>query len=65
MTAKTTVEDVKKDIADKVGIRDFNRIGLFYPPGKKTLKDRLAYVLSEPDVTNTGELYVKDLGKAG
>jgi very-long-chain enoyl-CoA reductase len=60
---ETTVEDIKVLIARQARIRDHNRIGLFYPSTKKTLKDRKAKIVEEEDVMSTGELLVKDLGK--
>jgi len=57
-----TVEDAKKLIAQKSGISDFNRIGLFDPTTKKILKNRKALVCDEPGVASASELVVKDLG---
>ncbi|KAK6066185.1 3-oxo-5-alpha-steroid 4-dehydrogenase [Seiridium cupressi] len=54
-----TVEDAKMAIARKVGLSDYNRVGLFDPSTKKTLKDRKA-VLS---TLQYSELLVKDLGQ--
>ncbi|KAH8678150.1 steroid alpha reductase family protein [Xylariales sp. PMI_506] len=53
-----TVEDAKIVLARKLGIADHNRIGLFDPTTKKTLKNRLAPV-AELGYT---ELLIKDLG---
>lgn len=58
----TTVEDVKVQIARAAGIKDHNRIGLFDPTTKKTLKDRQALVREIEPVVNAGEIMVKDLG---
>jgi very-long-chain enoyl-CoA reductase len=63
VSTDTTVEEVKKLIAKTTGIKDFNRVGLFYPSTKKTLKDRLARIGDEKDVVDAGEMLVKDLGK--
>ena len=57
-----TVEDVKILIASKTGFDDHNRIGLFDPTTKKTLKNRKAQIGEESGVVSTGELVVKDLG---
>ncbi|KAK0651612.1 3-oxo-5-alpha-steroid 4-dehydrogenase-domain-containing protein [Cercophora newfieldiana] len=57
-----TVEDVKILIAKKTGFSDYNRIGLFDPTTKKTLKNRKAQISEEQGVVSTGELMVKDLG---
>ncbi|KAF7540034.1 hypothetical protein G7054_g1697 [Neopestalotiopsis clavispora] len=58
LSATATVEDAKAIIAKKVGLSDHNRVGLFDPATKKTLKDRKA-VLS---TLSYSELLVKDLG---
>jgi very-long-chain enoyl-CoA reductase len=60
---ETPVEAVKIYIAKKVGIKDHNRIGLFDPTTKKTLKDRKATIASQDAVIQAGELLVKDLGE--
>ncbi|KAL1865846.1 hypothetical protein VTK73DRAFT_5025 [Phialemonium thermophilum] len=57
-----TVEDVKITIARQTGVSDFNRIGLFDPVTKKTLKNRKALIRDHESVVSTGELLVKDLG---
>ncbi|KAK5997985.1 putative enoyl reductase [Cladobotryum mycophilum] len=57
-----TVEDLKKAIAKQSGISDFNRIGLFDPATKKTLKNRKALVTEEKTLIDAGEVLVKDLG---
>lgn len=41
---------------------DPNRVGLFDPSNKKTLKDRRAVMADEPAVAATGQVLVKDLG---
>ncbi|KKA26677.1 hypothetical protein TD95_001612 [Thielaviopsis punctulata] len=57
-----TVEDLKALISKQCGISDKNRIGLFYPTTKKTLKDRKALIAHEADVIAKKEILVKDLG---
>ncbi|RSL46626.1 hypothetical protein CEP54_013762 [Fusarium duplospermum] len=58
----TTVEDVKIMIAKAAGISDHNRIGLYDPSTKKTLKNRKARISDEPAVVAAGETLVKDMG---
>ncbi|PQE12481.1 3-oxo-5-alpha-steroid 4-dehydrogenase protein [Rutstroemia sp. NJR-2017a BBW] len=43
---KTTVQDVKEQLAKQAGGWDPNRFGLFDPTTKKILKDRKALVLN-------------------
>lgn len=62
ITSETTVEEIKIAIAKATGFTDPNRIGLFYPSTKKTLKNRKARIVDEKDVTDAGEVLVKDLG---
>lgn len=62
MPAGATVEDVKALIAKAAKIGDFNRVGLYNPETKKTLKDRQARIEDEPAVIAAGEVVVKDLG---
>lgn len=57
-----TVEDAKMVIARQIGFSDYNRVGLFDPSTKSTLKNRRALLRDEAGVTSTGELVVKDLG---
>ncbi|KAL2256421.1 hypothetical protein VTK26DRAFT_1700 [Humicola hyalothermophila] len=57
-----TVEDAKIAIARQAGLGDFNRVGLFDPATKKTLKDRKALLRDLSGVMSAGELIVKDLG---
>ncbi|KAK4122800.1 hypothetical protein N657DRAFT_574982 [Parathielavia appendiculata] len=57
-----TVEDAKIVIARQAGIKDFNRIGVYDPVSKETLKNRKARVRDEAGVAKTAELVVKDLG---
>lgn len=64
MDPSTTVEDLKILIAKKAGISDHNRIGIFDTKTKKTLKDRKARLANEEAVVSSGEVLVKDLGKA-
>ncbi|KAK1240735.1 hypothetical protein MKX07_006168 [Trichoderma sp. CBMAI-0711] len=62
LPADATVEDVKKLIAKEAGFSDYNRIGLFYPSTRKTLKDRKALIAEDKEVADAGEVLVKDLG---
>jgi very-long-chain enoyl-CoA reductase len=62
VSANTTVEDLKILVARQAGIKDHNRIGLFDPAAKKTLKNRKAAIGSENAVVAAGEVLVKDLG---
>ncbi|KAL1895174.1 Very-long-chain enoyl-CoA reductase [Ceratocystis pirilliformis] len=57
-----TVEDVKALVSKQCGIHDRNRIGLYYPTSKKTIKDRKALISNETEIMTTGEMMVKDLG---
>lgn len=63
MSANATVEELKVLIAKQAKISDYNRIGLYDPSTKKTLKDRKARVVDEKAVIEAGEVLVKDLGK--
>lgn len=63
LPADGTVEDLKKQIANAARISDYNRIGIFNPATKRTLKDRKAKLANEKDVITAGEVLVKDLGK--
>lgn len=58
----TTVEQAKIAIARQCGVKDHNRIGLFFPDGRKTLKDKAALVKDHESVMSAGKLLVKDLG---
>ncbi|KAI1195260.1 3-oxo-5-alpha-steroid 4-dehydrogenase-domain-containing protein [Nemania serpens] len=57
-----TVEYAKKEIARATNTSDFNRIGIFDPVSKKTLKDRNALLREQEPVVKHGEIMVKDLG---
>ncbi|KAI0436913.1 3-oxo-5-alpha-steroid 4-dehydrogenase-domain-containing protein [Xylaria telfairii] len=57
-----TVEFAKKAIASATKTSDFNRIGIFDPVSKKTLKDRNAVVREQEPVMKHKEIIVKDLG---
>ncbi|KAI8955802.1 3-oxo-5-alpha-steroid 4-dehydrogenase-domain-containing protein [Xylaria longipes] len=57
-----TVEFAKKEIASATKTSDFNRIGIFDPVSKKTLKDRNAVVREQEPVMKHKEIIVKDLG---
>lgn len=62
MPQGATVDAVKVVVARQCGFSDHNRIGLYNPATKKTLKDRNAVVLEDADVATAKELLVKDLG---
>ncbi|KJZ80447.1 hypothetical protein HIM_00297 [Hirsutella minnesotensis 3608] len=62
LASDATVEDLKRLIAREAKMGDFNRVGLFDPSTKKTLKNRKARVADEPGVASAGEVLVKDLG---
>lgn len=49
-------------IAKQVGFSDYNRVGIYDPSTKKTLKNRMARISEEPGVTAANEVLVKDLG---
>jgi very-long-chain enoyl-CoA reductase len=51
-------------VARQAGIKDYNRIGLYDPSTKKTLKNRKAAIATEDAVVKAGEVLVKDLGKS-
>jgi len=57
-----TVEDVRKAVAQKSGVRDSNRVGLFDPQTKKTIKDKAARIGDQEAVVAEGRLLVQDLG---
>lgn len=59
----TTVEDVKRLVANLAGGKDPNRMGLF-PPEKKasSLKDRKALIIEQKEIMDAGAIAVKDLG---
>ncbi|KAI1157598.1 3-oxo-5-alpha-steroid 4-dehydrogenase-domain-containing protein [Nemania serpens] len=57
-----TVEHAKKEIARATKTSDFNRIGIFDPVSKKTLKDRNALLREQEPVMKHGAIVVKDLG---
>ncbi|PHH90603.1 hypothetical protein CDD83_3162 [Cordyceps sp. RAO-2017] len=59
---EATVEEAKRVVARAAGIADHNRVGLFDPATKKTLKDRRARLADEAGVASAGEVLVKDLG---
>ncbi|KAK7756428.1 Very-long-chain enoyl-CoA reductase [Diatrype stigma] len=56
------VEYVKKQLAKAARISDFNRIGIFDPVSKKTLKDKNSLIREQVEVIKHGEFLVKDLG---
>ncbi|OTA55288.1 enoyl reductase TSC13 [Hypoxylon sp. EC38] len=57
-----TVEDAKKAIARTAKVSDHNRIGVFDPVSRKTIKDRNSLLRDQVEVVKRGELLVKDLG---
>lgn len=63
LPANATVDDLKALIAKEAKISDLNRIGIYDPTTKKTLKNRKALLSDEPNVFATKEVLVKDLGK--
>ena len=62
ITDDLTIEDIKKVVAKAAGFSDHNRIGVYDPTTKKTLKDRKARVVDAQGVVSAGEVLVKDLG---
>ncbi|KFG82857.1 steroid alpha reductase family protein [Metarhizium anisopliae] len=62
LPADATVDDLKVVIAKEAKISDFNRIGIYDPTTKKTLKNRKARLADEPNVSAANEVLVKDLG---
>merc|ERR1712144_96501 len=62
ITDKTTVQDVKEQLAKKAGGMDPERLGIYDAEKKKLLKDRKALVNSSEDVMSGKEILVKDLG---
>jgi very-long-chain enoyl-CoA reductase len=62
ITDKTTVQDVKDDLAKRAGGWDPNRFGLYEPEKKKLLKDRKALISQQESVLGGKEILVKDLG---
>ncbi|KAG5953785.1 hypothetical protein E4U53_002641 [Claviceps sorghi] len=62
LPSDATVNHLKILIAKEAKIGDFNRIGIFDPSTKKTLKNRNAKLEDEPNVAAAKEVLVKDLG---
>ncbi|KAE9376201.1 hypothetical protein N431DRAFT_464243 [Stipitochalara longipes BDJ] len=62
ITDKTTVQDVKDNLAKRAGGWDPNRFGLYEPEKKKLLKDRRALITRQESVLGAKEILVKDLG---
>lgn len=62
ITDKTTVQDVKDNLAKRAGGWDPNRFGLYEPEKKKLLKDRRALISQQESVLSGKEILVKDLG---
>lgn len=63
LPSDATIGDLKVLIAQEAKIGDFNRVGIFDPSTKKTLKNRKAKLSDEPNVAAAQEVLVKDLGK--
>ncbi|KXJ97193.1 3-oxo-5-alpha-steroid 4-dehydrogenase-domain-containing protein [Microdochium bolleyi] len=57
-----TVDDVKISVAKAAGISDHNRLGIYDPATKKTLKDRKARIADQEGISKHGEILVKDMG---
>jgi very-long-chain enoyl-CoA reductase len=62
VTDKTTVQDVKENLARRAGGWDPNRFGLYEPEKKKLLKDRRALISQQQSILSGKEILVKDLG---
>ncbi|TAQ87458.1 hypothetical protein B7494_g4211 [Chlorociboria aeruginascens] len=62
ISSKTTVQDVKDQLAKQAGGKDPNRLGLYDPKQKRILKDRKALVVQNADIMAGKEILVKDLG---
>ncbi|KAI1400404.1 3-oxo-5-alpha-steroid 4-dehydrogenase-domain-containing protein [Hypoxylon fuscum] len=62
LPADATIDDAKIAIAKASKVSDYNRIGIFDPVSKKTLKDRKSLLREQTEVMKQGELLVKDLG---
>lgn len=62
ITEKTTVQDVKVQLAKQAGGMDPERLGIYDAQKKKLLKDRKALVSGSEDVMAGKEILVKDLG---
>jgi very-long-chain enoyl-CoA reductase len=62
ITDKTTVQDVKNNLAELAGGWNPERFGLLDPEKKKILKDRKALIIMNKEVMKGGEILVKDLG---
>jgi very-long-chain enoyl-CoA reductase len=64
LPSDVTVVDIKKTISKATGISDFNRIGIFDPVTKKTLKDPNSRIRDNADVMKHKQILIKDLGKS-
>ncbi|KAI0025621.1 3-oxo-5-alpha-steroid 4-dehydrogenase-domain-containing protein [Xylariomycetidae sp. FL0641] len=62
LPSDATVEQAKRVIASATKTSDFNRIGIFDPASKKTIKDKNAVLSEQEAVVKHGEILVKDLG---
>jgi len=60
--SKTTVEDVKIQLAAAVRGLDYNRIAILDPSSQSILKDRKALLVEQKGVIEGKEILVKDLG---
>ncbi|KAI1343910.1 3-oxo-5-alpha-steroid 4-dehydrogenase-domain-containing protein [Xylariaceae sp. FL0016] len=57
-----TIEQTKKVIAKATRTSDFNRVGIFDPVSRKTVKDKNALLRDQEPIMKNGEFLVKDLG---
>lgn len=55
---------MKLSVAKAAGISDHNRLGIYDPATKKTLKDRKARIADQEAIIKHGEVLVKDMGKS-
>ncbi|KAI1373798.1 3-oxo-5-alpha-steroid 4-dehydrogenase-domain-containing protein [Hypoxylon crocopeplum] len=62
LSSDATIEDAKIALAKAAKVSDYNRIGIFDPVSKKTVKDRKSLVREQAEIVKHGELLVKDLG---
>ena len=62
ITAATTVEDAKKQIAKAAGISDFNRVAILDVDKQAIFKDRNALLAQQQAVADSYQILVKDLG---
>jgi hypothetical protein len=62
ITAATTVEDAKKQIAKAARISDFNRVAILDVDKQAIFKDRNALLAQQQAVADSYQIMVKDLG---